>query len=134
MPFKPVLTDKAPLPAGPYSQALRVGPWLFCSGQIPLNLSGSQIVGSDIEAQSRQVFKNIKAVLAEEDMTFKNVVKSMVFLTNMEEFSKFNKIYESYFIGHRPARSCVEVSALPKSAKVEMEVTAFKPAGSFEAG
>ena len=126
MLFKSVFTAKAPPPVGPYSQALRVGPWLFCSGQIPLDSSGSQIIGQDIESQSKQVFENIKAVLSAENMTFKNVVKSTVFLTDMKEFSRFNRIYEQYFSDHKPARSCVEVSALPKSVKVEVEVIAFE--------
>ena len=126
MPFKPIYTDKAPKPVGPYSQAIRLGPWLFCSGQIPLDSEGTQIIGQDIETQSKQVFENIQAVLKSAHMTFENVVKSMVFLTDMKEFSQFNKIYESYFSEHKPARSCVEVSALPKNVKVEVEVIAFK--------
>lgn len=129
MTFKPIYTDKAPKPVGPYSQALRVGPWLFCSGQIPLDPKNSQIIGQDVESQTQQVFKNIQAVLNAEGMTFKNVVKSMVFLTDMKEFARFNKVYESYFSDHKPARSCIEVSALPKSVKVEVEVIAFKSDG-----
>ena len=124
--FKPIYTDKAPKPVGPYSQAFKSGPWLFCSGQIPLNSDGTQVVGQNIETQAKQVFENIKAVLNSANMTFKNVVKSTVFLTDMKEFSRFNQIYESYFSEHKPARSCVEVSALPKSVKVEVEVIAFK--------
>ena len=117
MLFKPVYTAKAPKPVGPYSQALRVGPWLFCSGQIPLDSKSSQIVGQDIATQAKQVFENIKAVLSVENMTFKNVVKSMVFLTDMNDFSEFNRIYELYFSDHRPVRSCVEVSNLPQSVQ-----------------
>jgi len=124
MLFKPVYTAKAPKPVGPYSQALRVGPWLFCSGQIPLNSNGSQIVGQEIGTQTKQVFENIKAILFVENMTFKNVVKSTVFLTDIKNFSAFNRVYELYFSDHRPARSCVEVSNLPKSVQVEVEVTA----------
>ena len=126
MIFKPIYTDKAPKPVGPYSQAFKSGSWLFCSGQIPLDSEGTKIVGQNIETQAKQVFENIKAVLNSENMTFKNVIKSTVFLTDMKEFSRFNQIYESYFLGHKPARSCVEVSALPKSVKVEVEVIAFK--------
>lgn len=124
MLFKTVYTDKAPQPVGPYSQALKLGPWLFCSGQIPLDPKSSQLVGEDIETQAKQVFENIKMVLSAEDMTFQNVVKTLVFLTNLKEFSRFNQVYEQYFADHKPARSCVEVSALPKSAKVEMELIA----------
>ena len=126
MLFKPIYTDKAPQPVGPYSQAFRVGSWLFCSGQIPLDPKTSQVVGQDIESQTQQVFENIKAVLLAENMTFKNVIKTLIFLTDMKEFSRFNQIYESYFSNHKPARSCVEVSALPKSVQVEMEVIAFQ--------
>ena len=125
MTFKAVETDKAPKPVGPYSQAFRAGDYLFCSGQIPLDPQTLEIVGQDIESQSHQVFKNIKAVLQAQNLSFKNVVKSMVFLTDMQEFSAFNQIYESYFGSHKPARSCVEASALPKGVKVEVEVIAF---------
>ena len=123
--LKPVFTDKAPQPVGPYSQAMRVGDWLFCSGQIPLDPKTSEIVGQNIEEQSRQVFENIKAVLQAQNLDFTNIVKTMVFLTDMQEFTPFNQIYESYFAEHKPARSCVEVSALPKGVKVEVEVIAF---------
>ena len=124
MIFQPIYTDKAPKPVGPYSQALKLGPWLFCSGQIPLNSEGTQIIGQNINTQAKQVFENIKAVLSSADMAFKDVVKSTVFLTDMKEFSRFNQVYEAYFSEHKPARSCIEVSALPKSVKVE--VIAFK--------
>lgn len=130
MLFKSTWTDKAPQPVGPYSQALRVGPWLFCSGQIPLSAESSQVIGQDIETQTKQVFKNIQAVLSAENMNFENVVKTLVFLTDMKEFSKFNEVYKSYFSNHSPARSCVEVSALPKSVKVEVEVIAFQDSSS----
>ena len=122
--FKTVYTDEAPKPVGPYSQALRVGPWLFCSGQIPLDPKSSELVGESIEIQTKQVFENIKAVLLAENMTFQNVIKTLVFLTDLKNFSSFNRIYESYFANHKPARSCVEVSALPKLVKVEMELIA----------
>ena len=111
---------------GPYSQAVKVGPWLFCSGQIPLDPKSSKIVGQDIKAQTDQVFKNICAVLKEADMSFNHVVKTTVFLTNMQDFPKFNTQYELYFVDHRPARSCIEVSALPKKALVELELIAYK--------
>ena len=125
MIFKPILTDKAPQPVGPYSQAFKAGDWMFCSGQIPLDPKTSEIVGQNIEAQSRQALKNVKAVLQAEGLDFNNIVKTLVFLTDMKEFSRFNQIYESYFKDHKPARSCVEVSALPKGVKVEVEAIAF---------
>ena len=111
---------------GPYSQAVKVGDFVFCSGQIALDPVTSQVVANDIESQTRQVFKNLKAVLQAGDMNFKHVVKSMVFLTDLKEFALFNKIYESYFLEHKPARSCVEVSALPKGVRVEVELIAVK--------
>ena len=125
MTFKSVFTNKAPQPVGPYSQAIKAGGWLFCSGQISLDPQTSEIVGQDIETQSRQVFENIKAVLKAQNLDFKNIVKTLVFLTDMKEFAPFNQVYESYFGEHKPARSCVEVSALPKGVKVEVEVIAF---------
>ena len=127
LPFQPVHTNKAPKPVGHYSQAFKARGWLFCSGQIPLDPHSSQIVGEDIETQTKQVFENIRALLSSQNMTFKNVVKSMVFLTDMKEFVQFNQVYESYFLKHKPARSCVEVSALPQSVRVEVEVIAFHP-------
>lgn len=126
MLLKSVYTDGAPKPVGPYSQAFKVGPWLFCSGQIPLDPKNSQVVGQDVETQAKQVFENIKSVLMAENMNFNHVIKTLVFLTDMREFSQFNKVYELYFLDHKPARSCVEVSALPKSVKVEVEVIAFQ--------
>ena len=131
---KPIHTDKAPKPVGPYSQGVSVpflGPflgwrWLVCSGQIPLDPKTSQIIGSTVAEQTDQVFKNIQAVLSAGKMSLKNVVKTTVFLTDMKLFNSFNEIYSSYFKDHKPARSCVEVSALPKGALVEIEVWAVK--------
>jgi len=123
--MKLVCTKKAPAPVGPYSQAVQAGPFLFLSGQIPLDPERSQVVGEDITAQSRQVFENIKAVLAAQKLGFSDVVKSLVFLKDMEDFLAFNMVYEQYFKDHKPARSCVEVSNLPKGVKVEVEVIAF---------
>ena len=127
-PLYPVYTNKAPEPVGPYSQAMfyRLGTirLMFLSGQIPLDPETSKIVGEDISAQSRQVFENIKAVLESQRMRFSSVIKTLVFLTDLEDFASFNKVYEEYFKDHKPARSCVEVSKLPKGAKVEVEVIA----------
>ena len=129
--IKPIYTPKAPEPVGPYSQAVRVFVYggsrlLVCSGQIPLDPETSQIIGSHIEGQTEQVFKNVQAVLSAGKMKWKNVIKTTVFLTDMSLFNSFNEIYSSYFKDHKPARSCVEVSALPKGALVEMEVWAVK--------
>ena len=124
--MKPIFTSKAPAPVGPYSQAMRVGPWLICSGQIPLDPQSSELVGDNVQDQTKQVMENIKAVLMAEGMTLKHVVKSLVFLTDLKNFSQFNEVYASHFGDHKPARSCVEVSALPKSVLVEVEVWAYK--------
>ena len=124
--MKFIYTKKAPEPVGPYSQAVEVGSFLFLSGQIPLDPQNSQVVSGDIETQSRQVFENIKAVLAEKELNFSHIIKTLVFLTDMDDFAGFNKIYEDYFQNHKPARSCVEVSKLPKGVKVEVEVIASK--------
>ena len=129
--IQPIYTHKAPEPVGPYSQAVRVflydgASFLVCSGQIPLDPETSKMVGSNIEEQTEQVFQNVQAVLSAGKMKWKNVIKTTVFLTDMNLFHAFNEIYSSYFKDHKPARSCVEVSALPKDALVEMEVWAVK--------
>ena len=128
--IKPVYTNKAPEPVGPYSQAITISLynswWLICSGQIPLDPETSRIVGSNVEEQTEQIFKNVQAVLSAGKMSWENVVKTTVFLTNMDLFHAFNEVYSSYFKDHKPARSCVEVSRLPKNALVEMEVWAVK--------
>ena len=128
--MKFIWTKKAPEPVGPYSQAVQAGSLIFLSGQIPLDPQSSQVVGDHIESQSRQVFENIKAVLESEQLGFSDIVKSLVFLTDMRDFTVFNKIYEQYFKDHKPARSCVEVSKLPKGVKVEVEVIAYKKQSS----
>ena len=128
--IKPVYTPKAPEPVGPYSQAVKIplcgAKFLVCSGQIPLDPETSQIVGSNVEKQTEQVFQNVRAVLSAEKMHWENVIKATIFLTDMNSFHSFNEIYSSYFKDHKPARSCVEVSALPKDSLVEMEVWAIK--------
>lgn len=128
--IKPVYTPKAPEPVGPYSQAVKIPLYgvqlLVCSGQIPLDPETSQIVGSDMEKQTEQVFRNVQAVLSAEKMRWEDVIKTTVFLKDMNSFHSFNEIYSSYFKDHKPARSCVEVSALPKDSLVEMEVWAIK--------
>jgi 2-iminobutanoate/2-iminopropanoate deaminase len=121
---KIVSTSEAPAAIGPYSQAVRSGRFLFCSGQIPLDPKSGQIVPGDIAAQTRRVLDNIAAILRTEGLTFDNVVKTTVFLTDLGDFQTVNEIYGSYFRNHPPARSTVQVSALPKGAKIEIEVIA----------
>jgi 2-iminobutanoate/2-iminopropanoate deaminase len=117
-----VLTSNAPQPIGPYSQAIRVGDLLFCSGQIALHPQTGQVVGTDVETQTRQVMLNIAAVLETAGMTFDHVVKTTIFLKSMNDFPKVNEIYGTSFKGTPPARSTVEVSRLPKDVLVEIEV------------
>ena len=122
---KAILTEKAPKPIGPYSQAIRAGDFLFCSGQVALDPVTGAVSATDVEGQTRRVMENVKAVLEAGDASFKNVVKTTIFLKSMNDFPKVNEIYGSYFNGLTPpARSTVEVSRLPKDVLVEVEVIA----------
>ena len=123
---KEIATANAPAAVGPYSQALEVGPFVFASGQIPLDSSTGTITGETAAEQAEQVFTNIEAVLKEAGLAMKDVVKSTVFLTDLNDFGAVNEVYAKHFAKPYPARSCVEVSALPKGAKVECEVIAAK--------
>lgn len=122
---KIVSTEEAPAAVGPYSQAIRSGSMLFCAGQIPLDPQSGQIVSDDISKQTKRVLDNISAVLRAENLNFSHVVKTTIFLTDMGDFQTVNEIYGSHFRDNPPARSTVEVSALPKGAKVEIEVIAI---------
>jgi 2-iminobutanoate/2-iminopropanoate deaminase len=126
---KTVSTNEAPAAIGPYSQAVRSGRFLFCSGQIPLDPKSGEIVSGNIPAQTRRVLDNIAAVLRAEGLTFDNVVKTTVFLTDLGDFQTVNEIYGSYFKQEPPARSTVQISALPKGAKLEIEVIAVVDEG-----
>lgn len=121
---KEVHTNRAPMAIGPYSQAYQVGSFLFTSGQIPLTPAGEIINGNIIE-QTHQAFNNLRAVLEGGGACLNDVVKVTVFITNLNEFTKINEVYASYFGDHRPARSCVEVSRLPKDVAIELEAIAF---------
>jgi 2-iminobutanoate/2-iminopropanoate deaminase len=114
----------AAAPVGPYNHAVRVGDLLFCSGQIPLDPGTGQLVGGDIKAQSERVLENIKILLADQKLSFANVVKATVFMTNLGDFAAMNEIYGKYFTSDFPARSTVQVAALPRGASVEIEVIA----------
>jgi len=116
--------DGAPKAVGPYSQAVRVGTLLFCSGQIPIDPAEGRIVALSVEDQTRQVFANIRAVLASQRLTLADVAKATVFLQSMTDFPKVNGVYAEAFGDHKPARSTVEVAALPLGALVEIEVIA----------
>jgi 2-iminobutanoate/2-iminopropanoate deaminase len=121
---KIISTNGAPGAIGPYSQAVRSGGFLFCSGQIPLDPKSGQIVPGDIATQTLRVLDNIAAVLRAEGLTFDNVVKTTIFLTDLGDFQSLNEVYSSYFKQGPPARSTVQVSALPKGAKIEIEAIA----------
>jgi 2-iminobutanoate/2-iminopropanoate deaminase len=126
---KIVSTNEAPAAIGPYSQAVRSGSFLFCSGQIPLDPKSGQIVAGDITAQTRRVLDSIAALLRADGLTFDNVVKTTIFLTDLNNFQLVNEVYGSYFKQDPPARSTVQVSALPKNANVEIEIIAASEEG-----
>jgi 2-iminobutanoate/2-iminopropanoate deaminase len=119
-----ILTADAPAPIGPYNQAIRAGDFLFCSGQIPLDPATGELAPGDIAAQTHQAMKNVGAVLAAASGTFANVVKTTIFLVDMNDFAAVNGAYGSYFSDIAPARSTVAVAGLPKGARVEIEVIA----------
>lgn len=118
-----IATAKAPAAIGPYAQAIKTGDWLYTSGQIPLTADGQLVEGS-IEDQTKQVLRNIKAILDEAGATVEQVVKVTVFLTDLSHFERVNELYAQFFQGHTPARSCIEVSKLPKGAQIEIELVA----------
>ena len=124
--MKTIHTDKAPAAIGPYSQAMVSGGFVFVSGQIPLDPATGEIVTSDIFLQTEQVMKNVSALLAAEGLSLTDVVKATVFATDMGAFAAVNEVYARFFTSEPPARSFVEVSALPKNALVEIEVIAYK--------
>jgi 2-iminobutanoate/2-iminopropanoate deaminase len=119
-----VTTPDAPAAIGPYSQAVKAGNLLFLSGQIPLDPKTGHLVEGGIEAQTRQVFQNITAILKAAGASFENVVSVGVFLADMNEFAKVNEIYATYFSSPFPARATVQVARLPKDCRVEIQVTA----------
>ncbi|CDQ20532.1 2-iminobutanoate/2-iminopropanoate deaminase [Halobacillus karajensis] len=124
--FTAVSTNQAPSAIGPYSQATDLGNIIFISGQIPLDPATMEFVSEDVKEQTHQVMKNIQAILKETGLTFKNVVKMNIYLDSMDDFSIVNDVYASYLSDPYPARAAVEVSKLPKGAKVEIEAIAFR--------
>jgi len=115
---------KSPAAVGPYNHGVRTGDLLFCAGQIPIEPATGNLVAGNIQAQTERVLENVKAILDDQKLTFANVVKSTVFLTNLGDFSGMNEIYAKYFTANFPARSTVQVAALPKGASVEIEIVA----------
>jgi len=126
MPVSPVPTPSAPPVAGPYSPAVRAGDWLVLAGQVGLDLASGQMVEGGVEAQARQVLANVRAVLADCGAALTDVAKATVFVTDMADFATVNAVYAEAFADHKPARSTVEVSALPAGALVEIEVWAYQ--------
>lgn len=121
---KVVHTDSAPKAIGPYSQAIKANGFLFISGQLPVVPTTGEFAEGGIEAQTRQSLENLKAILAAEGLTFANVVKTSVFLKDMNDFAAMNGVYATYFTAEAPARACVQVARLPKDAMVEIELIA----------
>jgi 2-iminobutanoate/2-iminopropanoate deaminase len=117
---KIIATDKAPAAIGPYCQAVQFGNLLFVSGQIALDPATGEIVDGQIEAQTKQVLENLKAIIEEAGLTLQNVLKCSCFLNNMEDFVRFNSVYDSYFAQSLPARETVEVARLPKDVLVKV--------------
>lgn len=120
-----VSTQKAPVAIGPYSQAVKAGELIFVSGQIPINPSTGELVGENIEDQTRQSLENIKAILEAADSSLDRIVKVGIFIKDMDDFSAINSIYKEYFTDSFPARCCVQVSELSMGAKVEIEAIAL---------
>ncbi|MTI81911.1 MAG: RidA family protein [Firmicutes bacterium] len=119
-----IQTDKAPAAIGPYSQAIKMGPFLFISGQIPIDpISGE--IKKDVKDQTHQCLKNLREIVLEAGGTLKNIVKTSVFIKNMNQFTEINEVYSQYFQEEPPARACVEVARLPKDVLVEIEAVAF---------
>lgn len=115
----------APPAAGPYSHSVKAGPFLFLSGQLPLDPDQNKVLATDIEGQTSRVFENIRLVLAASDLTTDAIVKTTVFLSDMNNFQRMNAVYEKEFAGHKPARSTVEVARLPLDVLVEIECIAL---------
>lgn len=122
-----IFTEKAPAPIGPYNQAVLVGNTLYTSGQIAINPANNELVIDNIEQETKQVMENMKAVLEAANMTFENVVKSTIFISNMNDFGKINSVYGAYFNEKTaPARETVQVACLPKNVNVEISMIAVQ--------
>jgi 2-iminobutanoate/2-iminopropanoate deaminase len=125
MKKKIIQSDQAPSPIGPYSQAVIAGNMLYVSGQIALHPVTGELVMSNLEAETRQVMENIRAILAQASVSFDAIVKSSIFLSDMAHFTRVNEVYASFFTGNYPARETVQVAGLPKNVNVEISVIAF---------
>jgi 2-iminobutanoate/2-iminopropanoate deaminase len=119
-------TNNAPAPIGPYNQAVITGNLIFVSGQIPMDATTGEIISSDVKAETKKVMENIGAILSEAGSDFDQIIKTSIFLTDMQSFAQVNEVYGSYFTANFPARETVQVSALPKGVNVEISVIALK--------
>ena len=124
MEKKQIQTTKAPSAIGPYSQDIRIGDFLYTSGQIALNPENMEMMNGAIEEETEWVLKNLEAILKADGMSLAHVIKTTVYLTDLGEFARVNQVYENFFGETKPARACVQVAALPKEAKVEIDAIA----------
>lgn len=124
---KIINSENAPSPIGPYNHAVSIGDFLFISGQIPFNQAKQELITSSIEDETKQVMENLKAILTEAKMTFENAVKATIFIRNMDDFSRINEVYGSYFsTATAPARECVQVEKLPRNVNIEISMICSK--------
>ena len=119
-----IQTDQAPAAIGPYSQAIRIGDFLYTSGQIALDPESGIFLSGEIEEETEQTLKNISAILQADGLNLENVIKTTVYLSDLDDFARMNQVYEKYFSQNKPARACVQVAALPKGAKIEIDAIA----------
>ena len=119
-----IKTDQAPAAIGPYSQAVRIGDFLYTSGQIALDPYSGEFLSGEIEQETERTIQNIIAILEADGLNLYNVIKTTVYLSDLSYFTRMNKVYEKYFSENKPARACVQVAALPKGAKVEIDAIA----------
>ncbi len=125
MPKQPIKTPRAPAAIGPYSQGVKAGGFIFVSGQIPLDPTSGEIVDGDVAQQTDRVMRNIRAILDDSGGTLEDVVKTTIFLADMNDFAAVNEVYGRYFSSEPPARATVQVARLPKDVRVEIEATAW---------
>ena len=124
MEKKIIATNKAPAAIGPYSQAIKIDNFLYTSGQISLDAETMEMVIGSIEIETEKVLQNLEAILMKDGLNLTHVIKTTVYLSDLGDFSKMNQVYEKFFADNRPARACVQVAALPKGAKVEIDAIA----------
>ena len=124
MEKKIIATNKAPAAIGPYSQAIKIDNFLYTSGQISLDAETMEMVTGSIEIETEKVLQNLEAILMKDGLNLTHVIKTTVYLSDLGDFSKMNQVYEKFFADNRPARACVQVAALPKDAKVEIDAIA----------